>query len=338
MQLQLLKKRWTSFVFQLLLILFIAAGAGWYMFNMPGHSYRGALPPLSQEEIRIRDRLVVHVNHLAGKIGERNIWHDRNLQLAAEYITSAFKKLGYSVSEQDYRVHDSSVKNIIAERRGVLHPEEIIVIGAHYDSIIGSPGADDNASGVATILECARLLATIEPKRTVRFIAFVNEEPPFFYTDQMGSYRYAQAAKQKQENIVAMLSIESIGYYSDKPHSQYYPFPFSFFYPHTANFIGFVGNLSSRTLTRAIVAAFRQHASFPSEGIAAPSWIMGVGWSDQWSFWKQGYRAVMVTGTALFRNPHYHTEYDTPETLDYDRMARVVNGLMHVIQDLANQK
>jgi Zn-dependent M28 family amino/carboxypeptidase len=169
----------------------------------------------------------------------------------------------------------------------------------------------------------------------VRFIAFVNEESPFFYTNKMGSYRYARDVRAKKENIVAMLSLESMGYYSTQPRSQHYPFPFSFFYPDTGDFIGFVGNLASLALVRQVIATFRQQTPFPSEGVAAPGWMIGVGWSDQWAFWKYGYSAVMVTGTALFRNPNYHRETDTPHTIDYERTARVVNGLVSVIRVLA---
>lgn len=153
----------------------------------------------------------------------------------------------------------------------------------------------------------------------------------------MGSNRYAQMIKDKNENIVAMLSIESIGYYSDQKNSQKYPFPFSFFYPDTANFIGFVGNLTSASLVREAIGSFRHHAQFPSEGISAPSWTRGVHWSDQWSFWRQDYPAIMITGTALYRNPYYHTAGDTPAVIDYSSTARVVHGLSLVIKDLAGR-
>lgn len=310
------------------------------MFRMPGHSFQGPLPPLTKEQMDIRDQLSIHIEQLAGKIGERNIPNYHNLQKAAQYIESIFKQIGYIVSDQSYEVteyRNFTVKNVIAELPGTSHADEIIIVGAHYDTVVGSPGADDNASGIAAILEIARLLKSSTFKRTVRFIAFVNEEPPYFYTDQMGSLRYARFVKQKNENIVAMLSLESIGFYSTKKNSQHYPLPFGFFYPNTGDFIGFVSNLSSRALIRFVMTSFRQYSQFPSEGVAAPSWIPGVSWSDQWSFWKQGYQALMVTGTALYRNPHYHMGSDIPETIDYLRTACVVSGLIAVLKNLANR-
>ena len=165
-----------------------------------------------------------------------------------------------------------------------------------------------------------------------------NEEPPFFLRRDMGSKVYASLARKRKDNIVAMLSLETMGFYSEAPNSQQYPFPFSFFYPHTANFIGFVGNLGSRHLVRQSLEAFRSHTQFPSEGIAAPGWVTGIGWSDHWSFWQAGYRAIMVTDRALFRYEHYHTSEDTPEKIDYNRLARVTMGLSHVVTELAGIK
>ena len=185
------------------------------------------------------------------------------------------------------------------------------------------------------MLEVARLLKTQQLPRTVRFVAFVNEESPFFSTDSMGSLLYARRARARGEKIVAMLSIEMIGFYSEARKSQHYPFPLSRFYPDTANFIGFVGNISSRALVRRSIASFRRHTPFPSEGVAAPGWMTGIGWSDQWAFWKHGYPGLMITDTAFFRYAHYHTERDTPEKIDYTRMARVVVGLARVVADLA---
>lgn len=307
------------------------------MLSMPGRSFNGPLLPLTQEELEIQKNLATHIQHLANKIGERNIWNYQNLQAAAQYIENHLNHPSYLLNEQTYTVKNCAVKNIIAEYRGTTNPDEIVIVGAHYDTVLGSPGADDNGSGVAAVLELARLLANSEFKRTVRFVAFVNEESPFFYTRKMGSYQYARQAKEKKENIIAMLSIESIGYYSEIKGSQQYPFPFGFFFPNTGDFIGFVSNLRSRFLLRRAIDSFRQHTQFPSEGCAAPSWMVGVGWSDQWAFWRHGYRAIMVTGTALFRNPFYHSENDLPTGIDYARTARVVKGLTYVIADLSEK-
>ena len=191
---------------------------------------------------------------------------------------------------------------------------------------------------MAALLALARRLARMTPSRTIRFAAFASEEPPHFQTGKMGSLVYARSCRDRGDMIVAMLSLETMGFYSDEKRSQWYPPPFGLAYPSTGNFIAFVGNLNSRALLRSLVASFRAHASFPSEGGALPGWIPGVGWSDHWSFWKQGYPAVMVTDTAPFRYPQYHTIRDTPERIDYERLARVVEGLRKVVQELAGTR
>ncbi|MGH7605994.1 MAG: M20/M25/M40 family metallo-hydrolase, partial [Gemmatimonadales bacterium] len=198
-----------------------------------------------------------------------------------------------------------------------------------------APGADDNASGVAGVLELARRFAATPQPRTVRFVFFPNEEPPSFASDDMGSRHYAAAARARGDRIVAMLSIESIGYYDTEEGSQRYPFPLNLAYPDVGDFIGFVSNLQSRGVLRRAIAAFRAHATIPTQGAAAPAWLAGVWWSDHWSFWREDYRAIMISDTAPYRNPFYHTPGDTLGTLDYGRMARVVDGLGHVLRALA---
>ena len=314
--------------------LLILAGA-WFVTGMPGRSWSGPLPPLTDKEQRIHDNLERHVEALAGRIGERNVWRPEAMAAAAGYIRSTLEDAGYVVNVQPFTSRGQSVANIEAVLPGHAAAEEIIVVGAHYDSVAGCPGADDNASGVAALLELARLLAWTTLPRTVRFVAFANEEAPFFYGDEMGSNLYAAAALAQGERIEAMLSLETLGYYTDQPGSQLYPFPFSLFYPDTGNFIGFVGNLSSRSLVRQAVGAFRASTAFPSEGVAAPSGIEGIHWSDHWSFWEAGYPAIMVTDTAPFRYPHYHEASDTTQQLDYTGLARVTGGLADVIEVLA---
>jgi Zn-dependent M28 family amino/carboxypeptidase len=304
---------------------------------VPPKSDPSPLPPLSSAEACLRDQLRAHVERLAGEIGERNLWHYPALLAAAEYIASSFEALGYRPVDESFRSRGKPVRNIVAEKRGGGRAEEILLVGAHYDSVLGSPGANDNGSGVAALLELARLLADLPLTRGVRFVAFVNEEPPFSYTAEMGSVVHAKAARARGERIRAMLSLETIGYYSDAPGSQQYPFPLGFFYPERANFIGFVGNLKSRKLVSEALHAFRRHTAFPSEGAAVPGWITGVGWSDHWSFWQAGYPAIMVTDTAFFRYAHYHTAGDTPDKADYGRSARVVAGLAGTIADLARE-
>jgi Zn-dependent M28 family amino/carboxypeptidase len=306
------------------------------MFGMTGKSRSGPLPPLTDEERALVVRLEAHVRRLAGDIGERHLWRPEALGAAARYIETTLGAAALPVASQEFAVEDVRVRNIEAEIRGFNRPDEIIIVGAHYDSVLGCPGANDNATGTAAALEIARSLAGYRPlARTVRIVAFVNEEPPFFQTPNMGSLVYARRARERGERILAMLSLETIGWYSDAPGSQQYPLPLGFIYPTTANFLAFVGNIRSRDLTRRALGSFRRHTAFPSEGAAVPGWIPGIGWSDHWAFWQQGYPAIMVTDTALYRYPHYHTESDTPDKVDYDRLARVVAGLERVVEQLA---
>ena len=309
------------------------------MFGMPGRSFHGPLPEMTEDETELRGRLEFHVRTLAGDIGERNVLTPNALARAEEYIRRVFDGSGYLVAEQTYDIPlepSLTVRNIEVEISGTAAPGDIVIIGAHYDTVPGCAGANDNTTGIAGVLELARLLSGRTMDRTVRLVAFVNEEPPFFRTDLMGSRVYARRCRERDENVVAMLSLETIGFYADEPGSQKYPFPFSQFYPDTGNFIGFVGNLGSGSLTRRAIRAFRESTEFPSEGIAAPAWIPGIGWSDHWSFWREGYPGVMITDTAPFRYPHYHTPQDTPDRIDYDRFTRVVMGVARVVEVLAN--
>lgn len=305
----------------------------WFMVSVPGSSYTGMLHPLTAEEKLLADRLSRHVGAIASR--EHNFMHPAALEASARYIETVFEDLGYSVATQRIPRDKTEVRNIEVELPGGARAEEIVIVGAHYDSVIGAVGANDNGSGVAAVIELARLLRESKPARTVRFVAFVDEEPPFYYGDEMGSRHYARRSKARGENIVAMFSLETIGYYSDTPGSQRYPFPLSFFYPDTGNFIAFVANLSSRPLLHEVIASFRRHARFPSEGAAAPSLLPGVAWSDHWSFWKEGYPALMVTDTAPYRYPYYHTRQDTPDKVNYERLARVVTGLHGMLRELA---
>jgi len=278
------------------------------------------------------------VQTLGGDIGERNVGYPEKLEAAAKYVEESFAKLGYPSARQEYDASGVRVANIDVNVPGTTHADEIIVVGAHYDSVRGAPGANDNASGVAATLEIARMLKDAKLSRTIRYVAFVNEEPPFFQTDQMGSVVYAKRCKERGEKIVAMLTPETIGCYSDEPGSQQYPSVMGWFYPKVGNFIIFVGESESGKLVAHCVELFRKHAQFPSEGGAAPKSIEGVGWSDHWSFSRMGYPALMITDTAPFRYKYYHTASDTPDKCDYDRMARVVEGVARVVEELANEE
>lgn len=321
-------------IFSLLLCFLI--WAVYFVTVMPARSYDGPLSTLTQQEKVIQDKLQEYVLELAESIGERNLQNYPQLVRSAEYIEQQFKKYNYKVQSQSFKVTGNTVRNIVAELPGKTVPSEIIVIGAHYDSVTGSPGANDNGSGVAAMLEIAGLLASQELARTIRFIGFVNEEPPFTFTSDMGSYNAANQSYSNKENIIAMFSLETIGYYSDEARSQFYPVPLSLFYPDTGNFIGFVSNINSRALLRQSVKAFRKHASLPSEGLAGPNWIGAINLSDHWSYWRQGYQALMVTDTAMFRYPYYHTSNDTKDKIDYHRLTKVTTGLAGMLIDMAN--
>lgn len=280
-------------------------------------------------------RLRADVEMLASTIGERHIWRAYSLQPAADHIRGALAAAGYEPHTYSYDVHRIRVDNIEAVREGSSLEDEIVVVGAHYDSVEGCPGANDNATGVAAVLELARRLAGVATQRTVRFVAFANEEPPFFQTAQMGSLVYANAARARNERIVAMLSLETLGYYSDERGSQTYPAELEGRFPDVGNYIGMVSNLESADLLVRVHRAFTSGTAFPVEATPAPAGLPGVGWSDQWSFWQAGYPGVMITDTAPFRYPWYHTAQDTPDKIDFPRFAAVVDGIESVTLALA---
>jgi hypothetical protein len=288
------------------------------MIRMPGNSHAGALPPLTGEARALSLRLRLHVAALAAK--ERNV----DLETPARYIEQAFHSQGMEFSVQEFMSGGRKVRNIEAGKGD-------IVVGAHYDTVPGSPGADDNASGIAVLLELAAM------KLPLRFVAFANEEPPYSFGPEMGSWAWAKRARERGNAIRAMYSLEMLGYYRDAPGSQHYPAPLGLFYPDRADFVAFVGDLGARGLVRRSIDAFRKTARFPSEGVAAPAFIPGVTWSDHWSFRRHGYPAMMITDTAFYRYPHYHLPSDTPDKLDYERMARVTLGLAAMLRQISQR-
>ncbi len=305
--------------------------------RMPGRSHKGPLSPATPAQIALAMELRTDVEHLALSIGERNVLHPHLLQEAEIWLGQQLARTGYAVRRQACDIAGVSCANLDAEIPGRERPEEIVIIGAHYDAVGGCPAANDNGSGVAAVLALARRFAGTTPRRTLRFALFVNEEPPFFWTEAMGSLVYARACKARNENIVAMLTPETIGCYLDERGSQKYPLrAIGLAYPTRGNFIAFLGMGESAGLVRRCVGEFRRTTPFPSIGAALPAIIPGVGASDHWSFWQLGYPALMVTDTAPFRYVHYHQKSDTPDKMDFERMARVVSGLEHVVRDLAD--
>jgi Zn-dependent M28 family amino/carboxypeptidase len=315
------------------LALFIA---WWIMIHMPGSSHRGPLPPADDALRSLATELKTDVTTLAGQIGERNLRaNSQELAQAARFIQAEFTKAGYKVSRQEYDTPDGRCANVEAELPGQTLPNEIVIVGAHYDSCLGAPGANDNGSGVAGVLALARRFAGQKTSRTLRFVAFTNEEPPYFQTSRMGSLVYARRCRAQNENLTGVMILETIGYYNDKPGTQHYPPPFNLLYPSEGNFIGVIGNVGSRSLVHSAVATFRANEPFPCQGGALPESIPGVGYSDHWSFWRTGYSAVMVTDTAMLRYSQYHMPGDTPDKVNYDRTARVIRGLTKVVSDWA---
>lgn len=316
----------------------ILALVTWLSFlRMPGKSHDGPLPPVDAEIAAVRAEIEADVRALAGEIGERNVRRPKALEAAAVHVERAFAACGLAPTRQTFRVGGVDCSNVIAEVAGGARRSEIVVVGGHYDSVEGCPGANDNATGAAATLALARRFAAAKSARTLRFVAWVNEEPPHFQTDAMGSVVHAKSCRAAGDDVRAAISLETLGCYLDAPGSQKYPAPgLSLAYPSRGNFVTFVGNTSSRALVREAVAEFRAKCPFPSEGTALPEWVPGVGWSDHWAYWREGYAALMVTDTAPFRYAEYHTARDVPDRVDFERLARVVAGLAHVVARFAD--
>ncbi len=317
----------------------LVAGLGWLLrtTQMPLRSYKGPLPQLSPEQSELADRLSADVNYLSATIGERSVPRAGSLEATAEYLVGNLRQAGYAVTEHKYSVAGQEVSNVEASLPGSDSASGTVIVGAHYDSVAGTVGANDNASGVAAAVELARLLQRSKLRKTVRFVLFVNEEPPYFQTNDMGSLIYARQLRRERVPVSAMISLETIGFYSDAPGSQKYPPILGYFYPTRGDFIGFVGNAESRDLVRRSIRTFRESTSFPSQGLVAPAEWPGVGWSDHWSFWQERYPAIMITDTAPFRYPYYHTPLDTSDKVDFKRMARVVEGVRRIVESLASE-
>lgn len=278
----------------------------------------------------LRDRLERHVRVLAGTIGERNFFHPEALSRAALYIDEEWTGAGFKVRRETYRVQGREMDNLIVET-GQTRGRPFILVGAHYDSAPGTPGADDNASGVAALIELGRALKESGTTEPVRLVAFASEEPPHFGTGEMGSAVHAERARAAGERIEGMLSLEMLGYYDETPGSQSYPPLLRFFYPETGTFLGLVGDLRSRSFLNRLAGRLMSESDIALEKATLPRWMPGVSLSDHQSFWRRGYPAAMLTDTAMYRNPHYHQATDLPETLDYVRLAAITEALAKVI-------
>ncbi len=297
-------------------------------------------------------RLEAHVTHLALTIGERHFRRRGSLNQASDYIFSVLEEYEFApvfetfdikqvpwltevrTSEQEAGLLEGTVfRNVVATHHGAT--DEVVVVGAHYDTVAGSPGADDNASGIAVLLELAREIKKVALNKTITFVAFANEEPPFFRTSAMGSAHFVESARTQGKKMTFMLSLEMLGFYSEVPGSQTYPPFLRFFYPHQANFIAVTGNLASRAWVSKVAHHLR--ATIPVEALAAPRFVPGIDFSDQLNFWRKGIPAVMITDTAFYRNPHYHQPSDLPRTLQFDAMTKITEGLLSFLIETGRQ-
>lgn len=284
---------------------------------------------------KIEQDLKVHVATLTQTIGERSVRRLWNLEKAAKYIENFYHDIDLEPTREPYLYGKEEVSNIVADIQWGKGESKVILIGAHYDSVAGTVGADDNASSIAVQLELAKELAKRRVDKnfnlTIRFVSFALEEPPAYATWSMGSRVYAKKAKSTKERIDAMICLEMVGYSCDEPGCQGYPFPLMFMsYPKTGDYIGIVGNFKSRNFTDSLFRSFNKNSELPVVKLTVPGsgyLIPNVRLSDHASFWDQGYKAVMITDTAFYRNPHYHTPRDTMEKLDYSFMSQLVKSL-----------
>jgi Peptidase family M28 len=321
----------------LILMALVAAVAAvrWFVVH-PRQPFTAALPPLNDADRACALRLEQHVRAVASK--PHNVAHPRELEAAAHYIETTLISLGLNPIAHPYAVDGQIVRNIEVVIEPTNRDDQIptYVIGAHYDAPDDCPGANDNGTGVAALLELANHLANHRPaNHRLRFVFFVNEEHPYGQTVDMGSYRHAQTLKATGETVVGMWALETLGHFPDRPGTQRFPFPFGLLFPNRGNFVAFVGMPRARNLANQSVAAFRATTKFPAIGGVAPAFIEGVDLSDHWSYNAFGFPALMVTDTAPFRNPFYHQLFDTPDTVDYASLARITGGLERTIKVMA---
>lgn len=281
-------------------------------------------------------RLRQDVEFLAGNLPKRNHAHPAILNQAAAYIARRLREAGGTVQIQPYEVEGTTYRNVVA-RFGPPGANPV-VIGAHYDADEDTPGADDNASGVAGLLALADHFGKTPPPVPVEIVAYCLEEPPYFRTEHMGSRHHARQLKESGVTPRAILVLEMIGYFSDQPGSQTFPVPgLGLLYPDKGDFIGVIGNYSSAGMVRRVKAALRAAGTVPVEATVAPAWVPGIDFSDHASYWHEGMAAVMITDTAFYRNRNYHESTDLPATLDYTRMAGVVRAVALAVERAAEQ-
>lgn len=287
----------------------------------------------------LKEQLFRHVDMLAGVIGPRHPGKPHTMSATAGYIDEQFRRCGLSPVRESFSVSNQSIDNVLVTIPGSQTPESVVILGAHYDSTPSTPGADDNASAVAVLLETARLLKEIKPQKTVRFAAFACEESPYFHTDEMGSLIHARGCRSRGENVIGMLCMEMVGYYLDGVGTQQIPpsIPGMLrkLFPSRGNFLAAVGNIKSTGLCWKFRRGFKSATQFPLFSVVLPERIREIHLSDNSAFWSMGYPALMLTDTSFLRNPNYHQWSDTPDTLDYVRMAEVTCGVAAAVQRLS---
>ncbi len=327
----------------LVLVLFFIAFlffSYWYMMRCEGHWKGEPLEKQMKAELsEMKEGMESDIEYLQ-KLGPRNSENDtsyKQLRLCEEWIRQKWESQGYVVKKYTYSVKGKEYSNLEIDIKGRIAPTEIIIISAQYDTLPDSPGANNNGSGIAILFQLSQLLRKHTPDRTLRFLNFVNEEDPFFGTEMMGSYQYAKRSYELREDIKAMLSLDALGIYVDRPGSQKYPFPFSMFYPDRGNFLAFIGDFSSRKYVVQTTRGFKKGSSFSIQAGVVPKWVEGAGWSDHLSFWKFGYPGIMVTDTGGFRSSSHTTKEDTMEKLNFEAMSRIVIGMYCAIADLTRK-
>jgi Zn-dependent M28 family amino/carboxypeptidase len=314
-----------------ILFCMITCGVGGVSWMTGACSPARVTPPAIARQAPLADleaQLTRDVNHLAMTIGERHgDGREAALEAAAVWIEAELVAAGWSVVREAYTVDGEPFRNVYVEVPGSGAPEEVVVIGAHYDSAEGTPGADDNATGVAALLYTARALVGVKPARTLRLVFFTNEEPPYFKGPAMGSLVHAKRTAARGERVVAMASLEMLGFYAEGEGVQTYPLGLGAVYPAHGDYIAVVGDIESEPLVQECAAALRGATDMQIETLAAPRALAEISFSDQWSFWQLGWPGVMITDTGFLRNAHYHLDSDTPDKLDFARMARVTRAI-----------
>lgn len=317
-------------ILSVLVIIFLFLVAVWFHVTQPLFSTKQVLSNIEVDPARLEK----HVRVLSETFIPRNHLHIEILDKVAAYIRNEFEQTNGRTSEQTYHIDNREYRNVILQ----LGPEtnERIIVGAHYDAAGEFPGADDNASGVAGLIELAHLFDEVSLPMTIELVAYTLEEPPYFRTDMMGSAIHAKAMSEQGILIRMMISLEMIGYFSDELNSQHFPLNvLKYLYPSEGNWIAVIGNLTSGSDVRRVKYLMHRAMELPVYSFNAPSDLFGIDWSDHLNYWNNGYSGIMITDTSFLRNTNYHTEYDTYERLDYDRMSMVIVGVYEAVLSIA---